>query len=592
MKRDLIVSSLILVFLLVPGGTAAASLEMKYHSSDEVDSFLVELALAHPDLVQVESVARSLEARDIWMVELGRGKEADRATRPAMLVVAGLEGNHLLGTELVLSFLDHLTSLYPQDEKVKNLLESVTIYVFPRLNPDGAERYFIVPRTEQSANTRPTDDDRDGMIDEDGPDDLNGDGLITWVRVEDSEGEYVQDKQDARLMLKAKREKGERGTWRHFIEGKDNDADEKFNEDSTGGVNFNMNFPFNYKFFGPASGIHQVCEAETRALADFVVAHPNIGIVFTFSMSDNLLKTPEAAKEESDGKGSRRRPRKPVTKVNAKDLPYLKQFGKEYREALGVSKELAGADVAGSFADWMYFHRGRISLATKGWTPELQLALEKEKKKQESKNGEEEENEEPKEKEGREGEKEEEDKEAKSQREFIEWLEENYPEGFVEWTAIEHPDFEGQKAEVGGFVPYIQMNPPSSLLQELGKKHTTFLTELAGKLPRVAFRKLEATPLGGGTFELEVEIENNGYLPTVLAHGAVTGEVVPTRVELDIPPEQLLAGEKIVRVEPINGSGGVQKVRYIVRSARKTQVTVRVVSAMGGRIERTLTLKD
>ncbi|MCK5556842.1 MAG: hypothetical protein KAJ01_00580, partial [Candidatus Hydrogenedentes bacterium] len=92
--------------------------------------------------------------------------------------------------------------------------------------------------------------------------------------------------------------------------------------------------------------------------------------------------------------------------------------------------------------------------------------------------------------------------------------------------------------------------------------------------------------------ELEVEIENNGYLPTVLAHGAVTGEVVPTRVELDIPPEQLLAGEKIVRVEPINGSGGVQKVRYIVRSARKTQVTVRVVSAMGGRIERTLTLKD
>jgi len=603
-KQKGIVSGLTLLFLFFYSSIAASSIEREYHSSEEMDSYLIELALAHTDFLQVKSVAKSLEGRAVWMIEVGRGKEADRATRPAMLVVAGVEGDHLVGTELVLAFLEHLTSPDGPDATIDTLLESATIYLFPRLNPDGAERYFMSPKMEQRSNIKPTDDDHDGMIDEDGPDDLNADAFITWVRIEDSEGKYVQDEKDARIMREAKREKGEHGTWRYLVEGNDNDADEKFNEDGTGGVNFNMNFPFSYKFFDPASGIHQVCEPETRALADFVVAHPNIGIIFTFSMADNLLKAPEAAKEESGEEGDRRQ-RKPVTKVNAKDLPYFKQLGKEYREALGLPKELTGAKVDGSFADWMYFHRGRMSLAARGWSPEMQLALEKEKKKeqenkeaseekegQDQKEGDETGEKEPTEKKEPDDDKNEEDKEAKSEREFLKWLEENYPEGFVEWTAIEHPDFEGQKAEVGGFAPYIQTNPPPSLLEELGKKHAVFLTELAGELPRVAFRKVEATHVGGGVFELEVEIENNGYLPTVLAHGLVTREVVPTRVELDVPAEQILAGEKIARVEPIDGSGGVQKVRWIVRGTRKRQVTVRVVSALGGIIEQAVILKN
>jgi hypothetical protein len=601
--RNVVVSVLTLVSLLFSNNTAASSLESKYHSSDEMGFYLFELARDYPDFVEVKSVAKSLEGRDVWMIEVGRGKEADRAARPAMLVVAGLEGSHLLGTELLLAFLDHLTllgepmpvgaGLFSENIELERLLGSVTIYLFPRLNPDGAERYFMSPKMEQPSNMRPTDDDHDGMIDEDGPDDLSGDGIITWVRVADSEGEYIQAAKDARVMRKAKREKGERGAWRYFIEGNDNDADEEFNEDGPGGVNFNMNFPFNYKFFDPASGTHQVCEPETRALADFVVAHPNIGIIFTFSMADNLLKAPEAGKDDS-ADGGRKRQRKPVTKVNEKDLPYYKQLGEGYRETLGLSKELTGAKVDGSFADWMYFHRGRMSLATTGWSPAMQLALEKEKKKAVSdQEDEERQGEEEKEKEkSSEEDEEEEDKKVKLEREFLEWIEENYPGGFVEWTAIEHPDFEGQKAEVGGFAPYIKTNPPPFLLEELGNKHAAFLTDLAGKLPRVAFRKLEATDLGGGVFELEVEIENSGYLPTVLAHGTVTREVVPTRVELDVPPEQILAGDRIARIDPIDGSGAVQKVRWIVRSPRERQVIVRVVSALGGRIEQAVILRD
>ena len=182
------------------------------------------------------------------------------------------------------------------------------------------------------------------------------------------------------------------------------------------------------------------------------------------------------------------------------------------------------------------------------------------------------------------------DKALKVQREFLEWLDEHHPAGFVEWQEIQHPDFPGQKAEVGGIVPYMTANPPPALLDELGRKHADYLTDLAMKLPAIAFRKVDVTSLGNDTFEIEVEVENNGYLPTISAHGAVTREVVPTRVELDIPADQILAGETLTRLGPLSGSGGVEKVRYIIHAGQRTRLTVRAVSALGGTVEQTMIL--
>jgi len=139
-------------------------------------------------------------------------------------------------------------------------------------------------------------------------------------------------------------------------------------------------------------------------------------------------------------------------------------------------------------------------------------------------------------------------------------------------------------------VPYLNTNPPSALLGELGNKHAGFLTDLAMKLPAITFRKVDVTSLGNDTFEIEVEVENTGYLPTVAGHGVVTKEVVPTRIELDIPADRILAGEALTRLGPLSGSGGVEKVRYIVHAGRRTRLTVRAVSALGGTAEQTMIL--
>ncbi len=130
-------------------------------------------------------------------MEVGVGSDENRGTRPAVLVVAGIEGNDLVGPVTAVSWVERLMKQYRDDaptavetQNLASLLKTTTIYVVPCLNPDGIERYFLRPQIELSGNNVPRDDDHDGLIDEDPCEDLNGDGLITMMRVEDKEGEY------------------------------------------------------------------------------------------------------------------------------------------------------------------------------------------------------------------------------------------------------------------------------------------------------------------------------------------------------------------------------------------------------------------
>ncbi|MEJ2704874.1 MAG: M14 family metallopeptidase, partial [Sedimentisphaerales bacterium] len=337
------------VLLILMGFTVVHAAE--YQDNRSLGRQLTALAEQNPEVMRITDIARSMGKRKVWLVEAGRGADQDRRTRPAMLVVAGIEGNDLIGSSVAASWLGQLIERYGSDDEVTRLLETTTIYLFPRLNPDAAESFFAQPQRETSSNGKPVDDDHDGLVDEDGPEDLNGDGLITWMRVEDPEGQYILDPKDNRLPLKADDLKGEVGAWRYLVEGIDNDHDERWNEDGPGGVNFNRNFPRDYDFFAPDSGVYQVSETETRALAEFVVGHPNIGIIVTYGAADNLLKTPEGARPEGR--------REPLKAIDEEDVGYYKVMGELYRGALGLDKELEGASEHGTFSDWMYYQRGR-----------------------------------------------------------------------------------------------------------------------------------------------------------------------------------------------------------------------------------------
>ena len=593
--------TLVLILLLWSRWLLAedAASVVRYSSNQDLAQQLKALVEANRKTARLQSLGESRDKSEIWMMELGGGEAEKRGQRPAFLVVAGIEGQDLAGTASVVVWMEQILRRYENDQQIRGLLDSTTLYVFPRLNPDAAASWFAKPKVERAVNGQPVDDDHDGLVDEDGPEDLDGDGLITGMRINDPAGEYILDPVEPRLLVKADKTKGEAGAWRYYSEGLDNDHDELWNEDGPGGVNLNRNFPYGFKFFAPGAGIHPVSEVETRALADFIVAHPNIGIVFTFGVADNLVQTPKA---EPGGK-------KPPAAIQEEDLAFYRELGKSYREAIGIKKELQGSSEPGTFSDWMYFHRGRLSLAARAWSPAYQLELAKGKAPEEGDKGKAEVKKEgpevKKEEKPKEGEKapevppkkapapaKEPDNRNEEDRAFLKWIDQNSPGSFVPWKRFAHPDFPGKEVEIGGFAPFAKAIPPEKLLSELADKQAKFLTELATKLPRISIRKTEVKPLGESIYDLAIQVQNTGYLPTSLAQGELTREVNPTRLVLKLDDKRILSGSRITLLGPIPGSGGMKEVRYIVNGKGHDMLEVEVISMLAGSGQLTVELKE
>ncbi len=584
--------SVALCAILISGVNAdEAPAKPPCHNQSQLSKALKSLRSEHSDILRLSTMAKSHNNRDVFLVEIASKGALDKQHRPAMLVVGDIEGSRLSGTETALAFIGHICQQAEQCEKIKALLSEKTIYVIPRLNPDASESYFQKPLLENNTNTTAHDADHDGFVDEDGSDDLNNDGLISWLRIEDVKGTYIPHPDDDRILIEADSIKGESGRWLYFPEGKDNDQDEKIDEDAPGGVNFNRNFPYQYTFFNPDAGMYQLCEKEPRALADFILTHPNIGIVVTFSSQGSLLKTPESG----DSPGNR----KPQTKLRKEDAKIYDYLGEQYREQIGLTKEVDSPQVKGSFADWVYFHQGRLSLTTPIWNPDIALALKKEDKDSEKKESEKEEledknsdNDSDKEKEtGKEKteeKKKEEEKRSETDLEFLKWLDKNAPDYFLPWQEIKHPDYPGQKAEIGGFTPFAKIIPPQKMLDDLTDKNAKYLVWLAQKLPRIKIHDIELNPLGAGVYEMLVKITNNGYLPTVLTHGIRTNQVHETRVEINIPKDKILSGKAMFKIDPLAGSGGDQQKRVVFQASKNQKITVKVISALAGRDQKTV----
>ena len=127
------------------------------------------------DLASMRSLGTSHQGREIWLVEIADRSGPPLEQRPGVLVVGNLSGDHLVGSSLALETLRFLVGA---DASEADLTEHV-IYVVPRLNPDGAEAMFNGPRDGNRLSAIEFDADNDGRMNEDGPEDLNGDGLIT-----------------------------------------------------------------------------------------------------------------------------------------------------------------------------------------------------------------------------------------------------------------------------------------------------------------------------------------------------------------------------------------------------------------------------
>jgi hypothetical protein len=281
--------------------------------------------------------------------------------------------------------------------------------------------------------------------------------------------------------------------------------------------------------------------------------------------------------------------------ISDKDIGYFEAFGKIYRAKLGLGKELEGASEPGTFSDWMYFHRGRLSLAARPWDPAAAIAVAKAQKDKDKDQNSEEKAGDPNDPNEPKAEKKppqdkSDDKPGKDEREQLAWFDAHSPEAFVAWQAVEHPDFPGRRVEIGGFRPFVRTNPPLAMLEEVAAKHGEFLMDLAGRLPRIQIAKIECRLLADSIYEIEILVTNTGFLPTALSHGETSQQILPTRVTLDLEAECFLAGAKTTFLPAITGSGGTAKARVTVRATGRTEIQFEVISTLAGRVKGTIEL--
>lgn len=581
---------LILIFSMILS-TIISTAQPKYHTFDAMTEEIATLMSSHRNIAAVSSLGRTIEKRDIWAVTVG-GPDADE--RKAVLVVGGAEADRIIGSELALNFLRSLLRQYGTVDSVTALVGSTTFYILPRVNPDATEAFFRTPQTARRFNARPVDDDHDGLSDEDGCDDLNSDGFITMMRVLDSRGEWLPHPDDPRVMKKADRAKGEVGIYKVMTEGIDDDKDEQWNEDETGGVDFSRNFSHNYRFFTSGGGPYQLSEIETRATAEFCDAHPNIALVMTFSSDDNLnnpwKKDPRQIASQASPRSRRRMmiseeeedhtPRF-ITSVLDDDEKYFSYISEQFKEMTKLKGAPQSTKAEGSFGEWAYYHFGRWSFsAVPWWIPETEeKTTDTTKRKKADMRKEKGTDEKP-------------DEYANDIR-ALKWLDVEGPgDGFVNWQTIKHSDFPDRKVEVGGFRPFLLTNPPAESIETIAQRYNTFIVWLASKLPKIGIGNIMVEAIDGKIFRVTADITNTGYFPTNSSMGDRVRWPLNVKVAIGLGKNQkLTSGNPVILLDPIGGNGGREEITWLVIGNSGDTISITAESPTAGTATETVRLK-
>ncbi|MBZ5495354.1 MAG: hypothetical protein LAP85_03050 [Acidobacteriia bacterium] len=621
----------------------------KYHTYAELTTTLQSLVKDHADIAKLVEIGKTRENRSIWAVEIMNAAGSASPTRPALLVAANFEGDHLVGSELAVYIIDYLLSNYATSPQVKQQIDTHAFYIIPRMNPDAAEFFFAPVKADRKTNTSPLDDDNDGRVDENPPEDLNKDGYITLMRVKDPKGPYMIHPDDPRLLKRADPQRGEVGAYRLYYEGIDRDNDGFIAEDGPGGADLNRNFMHKYPYYQTDAGRFMASELETRALMEYIGHHRNIAAMLTFGESDNLIagrngdnappqtidlfnfaqqgiaearrvgmfqaggggrgfgmggrggggidqvvtgaRGAAGAAPAAGGRGGGQGGQRPAETINPGDAEYMQTIVDKYRELTGLRSDPPVRTPAGAFFEVGYYQFGVPSFCTPGWgLPQASAPGARGGAAPDVAMG------------GGGGRgmaaggrgagggAAASDGSAAFDLRLLRWMDAEKIDGFINWTPYKHPTL--GDVDIGGFKPYATTNPPAAKIAELGKTHAEFALYLASLFPKIAVADFSATSLGGGLFRIQAEIENKGFLPTSTAHGQVSRSVRATMVQLSVDAKDIISGApKTNNVPVLAGSGRRQSYQWIVRGRPGTTVTLKVVAQKGGTDTATITLK-
>jgi hypothetical protein len=505
-----------------------------YHSREVINAWLQKWADKYPEITDLYEIGKSFEGRPILQMTITNKKAGRETDKPAAFFEGNRHSGEITSAESVLWLTKYLLEHYGKDSLITHIIDTKTIYVKPLNNPDGENLYLKTAQSNRST-VRPQDNDNDGLLDEDPPEDLDSNGIILNMRWKDPvKGNWIPDSLDptGRIM---KRVPEGKGIYRVASEGYDNDGDGKINEDGIGGLDLHRNYPENWRpqneatgrgYTQGGAGEFPLSEPETRAVVLFLLSHPNVYVVNSMDTSVPMhLRPPSTSASEE--------------RMYPEDLKWYKIFDEIGKKITGYAKagdvfndysDGARSPLFGHGPDFGYWYYGAIWYGDELWNTG--------KNKDYNNDG------------------------KIDDIEILRWDdEENGGLGFYEWKPIKHPVY--GEVEVGGFDPkFFLQNPPVKFLESWAKNEALFNLELIKHLPELAWSGTEVKKLksykGDSTdFQLKVSYKNTGKLPTALEQAYLVKIVREDRVVLEFDTTAISSGKRMFKVieEPKKDTG-------------------------------------
>src|SRR6185437_405465 len=111
----------------------------RFHRYAELAELLHAFAHEYPQLVAIESIGKSHEGRDLWLLTVTNAATGPASEKPAFWVDGNIHSTEVAASAATLYFLNTLVTQNGRDDEVSRALDTRAFYVCPRINPDGAE---------------------------------------------------------------------------------------------------------------------------------------------------------------------------------------------------------------------------------------------------------------------------------------------------------------------------------------------------------------------------------------------------------------------------------------------------------------------
>ncbi len=479
-----------------------------YYTYEQITEELHDLSEQNPSLVSVESIGKSHEGRDVWLVTVTDRETGCPDSKPAHYLDANHHAGEVTGSMVILYLIRYLADNYGIDESITRLLRRCTHYLVPRVSPDGSEKYLNTPHAlRSSVRPWPKNHSTKGLQ----PEDINGDDLILQMRVPNPDGAWRISDEDPRLMVR--RDPDEEGGEYYdlltegIIEGYDGVTVDS--APPRWGLDFNRNYPANWKDARQqrGAGPYPLSEPETHNIAGFFSQHPNIAAATSYHTTGGIYLRPPCIHPDGE--------------MNYGDLRLFAELGRLAAEHTGYPCESVfdamtldkSRPHCGSFIDFAYEMHGLVAFAPELWNLRQRAGIPQRSPKDRYLMS-------PAEKET-------------DDLKTLQWLDEHAPGSFHPWTPFEHPQL-GQ-VEIGGVEgKFTLVNPPVDFLSQECHKNAMAALTLSKALPRLAIddftcRRVSDTVV----YVLSAAVSNRGWLGTwVTSKGRQQGDDMQYRLYL------------------------------------------------------------